>query len=399
MPQPIATPVRQAIRQRWLVGQDSRTIAWELGLAERTVRRFLRRLRADQTDTLTPRYAYADPDAPRSPVQQAALQMRRDHPTWGALLIWVMLSHDFPKKSLPSARTLQRWFARAGLNPAPKGRRPRSDYQRAAHPHDVWQMDASELVRLGSGQRVCWLRLGDEHTGAVLHTKVFPQARWASVAGSAVQAELRQAFRRWGRPGTVRVDNGGPWVAKGELPTDLALWLLGLDIPLHLNPVRSPQSNGVVERMQGVGKDWGEPQQCHSPEELAERLQQMDAIQRAEYPRCPGRRSRLEAYPALTHSGREYSTRWEQRHWDREGVKAGLGGYVTRRRVCCKGTISIYNRNYYVGEKHRKQTVLVLFDPVACEWVCTDTGDQQLRRWPAAEICRRRIVSLDVSHH
>ena len=48
-----------------------------------------------------------------------------------------MLSHDFPKQSLPSARTLQRWFARAGLNPAPKGRRPRSDYRRATHPHDV----------------------------------------------------------------------------------------------------------------------------------------------------------------------------------------------------------------------------------------------------------------------
>jgi hypothetical protein len=35
-------------------------------------------------------------------------------------------------------------------------------------------MDASEQVRLGNGQRVSWLRLADEHTGAVLGTAVFP---------------------------------------------------------------------------------------------------------------------------------------------------------------------------------------------------------------------------------
>src|SRR5262245_18468050 len=35
-------------------------------------------------------------------------------------------------------------------------------------------MDAAERVPLATGRRVCWLRLSDEHSGAVLATTVFP---------------------------------------------------------------------------------------------------------------------------------------------------------------------------------------------------------------------------------
>src|SRR5262249_54040221 len=194
-----------------------------------------------------------------------------------------------------------------------------------------------------------------------------PLGRWAAVGGPAVQAQLRPAFTGWGRPGALRVDNGTPWASSGELPTDLALWLLGLDVPLCYNPARQPQCNGVVERMQGVGVAWGEPHTCHSPEELQQRFERMDHIQRAEEPDRDGR-SRLEVYPELAHSGRRYSAAWERRHWSLERVTAALAGIVARRRVDCKGSITLYNRSYYVGVKQRGQTVLVLFDPEAREW-------------------------------
>src|SRR5262249_59988787 len=45
MPRPIAAALRRALRRRWQQGQDATTIAAELGLAARTVRRFLSRLR------------------------------------------------------------------------------------------------------------------------------------------------------------------------------------------------------------------------------------------------------------------------------------------------------------------------------------------------------------------
>lgn len=143
-----------------------------------------------------------------------------------------------------------------------------------------------------------------------------PRAYWNTVAVGQVQAALRRTFQRWGRPQQFRVDNGSPWGSAGDLPTDLALWLVGLGIAVQANPPRRPQDNGVVERSQGTGKRWAEPRTCATAEELQGRLREMDVIQREEYPSLDGR-TRLEVYPRLKHSGRAYS-----RDWD-----AGSGGW------------------------------------------------------------------------
>src|SRR5262249_3437335 len=48
-----------------------------------------------------------------------------------------------------------------------------------------------------------------------------------------------------------------PWTADHILmPSELTLWLLGLDIGMTFNPPRRPQNNGVLERSQGTGKRW-----------------------------------------------------------------------------------------------------------------------------------------------
>src|SRR5205085_8844684 len=138
MPRPIPVPLRHAVARYAADGYDARTIADLLGLAPRTVRRFLQRLRRGGPAALTPAYPPSPPTA-ATPLAQAALEMRRQHPTWGAPLIRVLLAHDFPPDTLPGTRTLQRWFRDHGLAPAPKGRRPPADYHRATRPHAVWQ--------------------------------------------------------------------------------------------------------------------------------------------------------------------------------------------------------------------------------------------------------------------
>jgi hypothetical protein len=227
--------------------------------------------------------------------------------------------------------------------------------------------------------------------------RFFPLAYWNTVPVGEVQAVLRQAFRRWGRPARLRVDNGAPWGSSGDLPTDLALWLLGLGVETTPNPPRRPQDNGVVERSQGTGKRWAEPQACADAGELQRRLREMDLIQREEYPSLQGR-SRLEAYPELGHSGREYSRAWERRHWSLDLVREHLAGYAVPRQVDRCGSVSLYSRNHYVGKLHAGQRVFVMFDPHRGEWVFSDAQGRQLRSQPAEQLCRRRIETLTVTN-
>lgn len=177
MPHSIPRPVRQLIVERAEQGQSVGLIARCLGLVPRTVRRLVQRLRVRGQDALATSYPnrpYPHPPQFRALLDEA-LQLRRAHPTWGAGLVRVLLRRHYPTDLIPAERTLQRWFRRAGLVPAPSGRRPGpGSYQRAQQPHDVWQMDAADQVPLRSGKQVCWLRIADECSGAVLETTVFP---------------------------------------------------------------------------------------------------------------------------------------------------------------------------------------------------------------------------------
>lgn len=224
-----------------------------------------------------------------------------------------------------------------------------------------------------------------------------PRESWSQVPPTDVQALLRRAFDRWGRPERFRVDNGVPWGSAGDLPTDLALWLIGLGMEVTWNTPRRPQENGVVERSQGTAKRWSEPRACATAEELQRRLEEMDGIQRREYPSVGGR-SRWEAFPELAHSGREYTSRWEGAHWSLEAVGAHLASYAVPRRVDKSGTVSVYNRNHYVGKIHQGKTVHIMFDPEAREWIFADEKGQQLRSRPAREISRESIMGLMVTN-
>jgi transposase len=170
-------PVRQVILKRWQKGESVASLAEELKLSVRTVRNLVQRFAERGPSGLEPDYARcATKTMPTNGDEfQKAIEMRQQHPTWGGGLIRVLLQeqgHD----GCACERTLQRWFQRATVAPAPPGRRPDSDARRAQQPHEVWQMDAVDQLRLASGQQVSWLRLVDECSGAVLQTTIFPPA-------------------------------------------------------------------------------------------------------------------------------------------------------------------------------------------------------------------------------
>jgi hypothetical protein len=210
-----------------------------------------------------------------------------------------------------------------------------------------------------------------------------------------VQDELRRCFKQRGRPLSLRVDNGNPWGSWGDLPTLLALWLVGMGIGVTWNPPRRPQDNGVVERSQGVAYNWAEPDRCRNLAELQRRLDEEDRVQRESYPHRAFR-SRSEAYPDLAHSGQRYSAAWERAQWSWHKVLAYMETVMVRRRVDGWGKIGLYHSKPYVGLVNRNRDVVVQFDASAAEWVISDPDGMELCRRPLDQIKEAGLRRLPI---
>src|SRR3954451_22174360 len=224
-----------------------------------------------------------------------------------------------------------------------------------------------------------------------------PRGFWSQVDPRATQATLRELFVSRGLPRRMRVDNGMPWGSQGDLPTDLACWLGGLGVGMVLTPPRRPEDNGVVERFQGVGKSWGEPERCRSAAELQRRLDELDRWQRDLYPIARGR-SRREVYPGLEHSGRPYDPADEPALWQLGRAWAWVGQHLVARLVDSQGKVSLYNRPYTVGLRWSRRKIWVGFDPVRGEWMFQDEKGYEIRRQAATELSAEKIVALEVTN-
>jgi hypothetical protein len=180
MPRPIAMAHRLLIHRLAHQGLPVPVIAQRLQVSTRSVQRLLQR----PPDQLAPCYQRCGrPLQPsRLAWQQAAAALRREHPCWGAQRLLL----DLAKLPLPGAppalRTLERWLAQSDLPAAPSGRRPVERLPRAQEPHERWQMDAMDQVRLGNGHQASCLRIVDECSGAPLGNRVFPPGQLGSSA-------------------------------------------------------------------------------------------------------------------------------------------------------------------------------------------------------------------------
>jgi hypothetical protein len=209
---------------------------------------------------------------------------------------------------------------------------------------------------------------------------------------------FRRVFREWGLPDRVRVDNGYPWGTPRDLPTELALWLIGLGVQPIWNPPGQPTSNPKVERSNGLTQQWGELHHCPTWQKAAQVLAWVAQIQREEYPAIRGR-TRMEVFPHLGTPRRVYQPSNEQALWDLARVDRFLAGEFWRRRTDRNGVISIYGHNRSVGRAWARQEVVVRFDESSRNWWVFNEVGEVVKHVPAHELTRERIMALAVSRH
>jgi hypothetical protein len=207
---------------------------------------------------------------------------------------------------------------------------------------------------------------------------------------------FRQVFVRWGLPDRTRVDNGYPWGTPRDLPSELALWLIGLAVEPIWIPPGQPTCNSKVERSNGLTQQWGELHACNDCEEAARTLAWVAQVQREQYPSIQGR-TRIEVFPQLRMPRRVYRRRQEKAFWDLGRVDAFLAQGCWRRHADGNGVISIYGHGRAVGRAWARRELAVRYDASSRCWSVSNQEGELIKQFPANELTEERIRNLDVS--
>ena len=334
---------------------------------------------------------------PRRELLRVACELKREHPTWGAGLIRLQLREHARGSAIPSVRSLQAAFVRAGVH-RPRCRRATAAFVPwAAQPHEVWQVDAVENVPLAApGGRVSWLTVTDEASGAILAAEISPPPPLGTRPGGRDPRDVPPRLRPLGparsRARRQRISLGHP-PRPAQRAGDVADRAGGR---ADLDPPARPTCNPKVERSNGVTQQWGELHTCADCEQAARVLDWVCRVQREQYPAIRGR-TRSEAFPQLGTPRRVYRQAREATLWDLARVDDFLARGCWRRHADGNGVISLYGHGRSVGRPWARRDLVVQFDEARRCWLVSDPGGGLIKQLPASELTRERILALAVS--
>lgn len=323
---------------------------------------------------------------------RATVWLKRLHPTWGAGRILVRLLDRYDPTDVPSERTMQNWFKQEKLvEPRERHTEPRIGKSKA--PHNIWQADAKERFILLDGRQYCYLTIVDECSGAWLASIAFPHARISQVPLESFRSELIKVFKKWGKPGAMRVDNGEPLgTPKMSSTSAVALWLIAMDVDMIWNKPASPTENAKVERTQRVSANWAEITRRTNLMDLQQYLDKESFVQREKFlVKRLERKTRLESFPELATSRRIY----DPTAFNPQRVYDFLSKKIYIRKASAKGMLMIYEQLYNMTVKHKGKLIHIKLNPKTCEWQFFD--DAKLISVIRAEhLSPERILNLTI---
>jgi transposase InsO family protein len=176
-------------------------------------------------------------------MEACVVERRQAHPAWGGRKIRRRLQ-DLGQARVPAASTITAILHRHGLV-SPEASAQHQAFKRfeQAYPNALWQMDFKGHFAPRQG-RCHPLTVLDDHSrfNIVL-------AACGDETTETVQALLTAAFRRYGLPERMTMDNGSPWGADAQHElTPLTVWLIRLGVGVSHSRPYHPQTQGKDER-------------------------------------------------------------------------------------------------------------------------------------------------------
>jgi transposase InsO family protein len=227
-------------------GANVRELCRRFGISPTTGYKWLERYRQQGWAGLNERSRrpQGSPHRTAPSIEAKVLEVReRSNNAWGGRKIKLVLENQ-GEAEVPAASTITQILRRHGRlseslaeHPGPHQRFERDS------PNELWQMDFKGHFATHTG-RCHPLTALDDHSRYNIVLSACGDER-----GPTVRRELQGAFRRYGLPLAMLMDNGPPWGDPDGNPyTGFGVWLMRLGIRvLHGRP-RHPQTQGKDER-------------------------------------------------------------------------------------------------------------------------------------------------------
>ena len=236
-------------------GANISELCSRFGISRTTGYKWLKRSDRDDAASLEnrSRRPKSSPGQTSGDLEAAVIAVRREHPRWGGRKIRaVLLRRNI--ENAPAASTITGILARHGMiDPAESAaRKPFIRFEHEA-PNRLWQIDFKGHFALSETTARCHpLTVVDDHSRFALEIGACANEQTATV-----RERLSGAFRRYGLPERMTMDNGAPWGSSGETDhglTPLTVWLIRLGIKISHSRPFHPQTQGKNERFNGTLK-------------------------------------------------------------------------------------------------------------------------------------------------
>ncbi len=236
---------------RILDGEKMAVLCREFDISRKTGYKIFARYKDCGLEGLTDRSRRPYRQANRLPfqVENFIIQLKREHPSWGAPKLRERLRRKHPDIPLPAISTVHAVLDRHGL--VTRGRKARykaegTALSRPTVPNDLWCADYKGEFMLAD-RRYCYpLTITDFASRYLIGCEALANTR-AEYAFTVFE----RIFKDFGLPRAIRTDNGTPFASSHALfgLSKLSVWWLRLGIGLERIKPGNPQQNGRHERM------------------------------------------------------------------------------------------------------------------------------------------------------
>ena len=207
-----------------------------------TAYKWLKRFHCEGKDGLRDRSRrpHSSPNRTALESEGQILALNIEHTGWGARKIKGCLERR--GSAMPAASTVHAILKRNDrIDPQAGLIKPFTRFEHE-QPNDLWQMDFKGHVPMRTG-RCHPLTLLDDHSRFFLTI-----AACGNEQRGTVQAHLIRAFRDYGLPSRMTMDNGAPWGDEPESYTGLEIWIMRQGVKVSHSRPYHPQTQGKLER-------------------------------------------------------------------------------------------------------------------------------------------------------